>query len=115
MEEIFADFWAQRNVVITWVVVKIMVPFWIRIILRHLFFRVPKGTIILATTHLHPWTIGKRYRIGNVLQHHAEGAHFKLFWTRGEEGGKQGSGGNKSLVEAYRVGHKPPAPEVHSS
>ena len=26
----------------TWVVVKIMVPFWIPIIIRHLLFRVPK-------------------------------------------------------------------------
>ena len=36
-----------------WVVVKIMVPFWIAIIIRHLIFRVPKkGTIVLATTHV---------------------------------------------------------------
>ena len=36
-----------------WVVVKIMVPFWIPIIIRPLIFRVPKkGTIILTTTHL---------------------------------------------------------------
>ena len=27
---------------ITWVVVKIMVPFWVPIIIRHLIFRVPK-------------------------------------------------------------------------
>ena len=26
----------------TWVVVKIMVPFWVPIIIRHLLFRVPK-------------------------------------------------------------------------
>ena len=39
----------------TWVVVKIMVPFGVLIIIRHLLFRVPqnkKGTIILTTTHL---------------------------------------------------------------
>ena len=36
-----------------WVVVKIMAPFWIPIIIRHLIFRVPKkGTIILTTTHI---------------------------------------------------------------
>ena len=37
-----------------WVVVKIMVPFWIPIIvIRHLIFWVPKkGTIILTTTHI---------------------------------------------------------------
>ena len=36
-----------------WVVVKIMVPFWVPIIIRHLLFRVPKrGTIILTTTHM---------------------------------------------------------------
>ena len=36
-----------------WVVVKIMVPFWVPIIIRHLLFRVPKkGTIILTTTHV---------------------------------------------------------------
>ena len=33
-------------------VVKIMVPFCIPIIIRHLVFRVPKGTIILTTTHM---------------------------------------------------------------
>ena len=33
--------------------VKIMVPFWVPIIVRHLIFRVPKkGTIILTTTHI---------------------------------------------------------------
>ena len=37
----------------TWVVVKIMVPFWVPNIVRHLIFRVPKkGTIILKTTHM---------------------------------------------------------------
>ena len=36
-----------------WLVVKIMVPFWIPIIIRHLIFRVPKkGTKVLTTTHL---------------------------------------------------------------
>ena len=36
-----------------WVVVKIAVPFWVPIILRHLLFRVPqKGTIILTTTQV---------------------------------------------------------------
>ena len=36
-----------------WVVVKIMVPFWVLIIIRHLLFRVPqKVTIILTTTHI---------------------------------------------------------------
>ena len=36
-----------------WVVVKIMVPFWFPIIIRHLIFRVPKkGIIILTTTHI---------------------------------------------------------------
>ena len=36
-----------------WVVVKIMVLFWVPIIIRHLLFRVPKkGTIILTTTHI---------------------------------------------------------------
>ena len=40
------------------VVVRIMVPSWIPIIIRHLLFRVPKkGTIILATTHLGTWTL----------------------------------------------------------
>ena len=32
--------WAIR--ILTWVVVKIMVPFWVPIIIRHLIFRVPK-------------------------------------------------------------------------
>ena len=37
-----------------WVVAKIMVPFWVPNIIRHLLFRVPKrGTIILRTTHIH--------------------------------------------------------------
>ena len=37
-----------------WVVVKIMVPFWVPIIVRHLIFRVPKkGTLILTTTHIY--------------------------------------------------------------
>ena len=35
----------------TWVVVKVMVPFWVPIIIRHLLFT-QKGTIILTTTHL---------------------------------------------------------------
>ena len=36
-----------------WVVVKIIVPFWIPIIMRHLTSRVPpKGIIILTTTHI---------------------------------------------------------------
>ena len=38
---------------VIWVVVKIMVPFWIPIIIRPLIFRVlQKGTIILTTTHI---------------------------------------------------------------
>ena len=37
----------------TWVVVKIMVPFWAPNIVRHLIFRVPqKGTLILTPTHM---------------------------------------------------------------
>ena len=37
----------------TWVVVKIMVPFWVPNIVRHLLFRVPKkGALILTTTHM---------------------------------------------------------------
>ena len=36
-----------------WVVVKIMIPFWVRNIIRHLIFRVPqKGTLVLTTTHM---------------------------------------------------------------
>ena len=36
-----------------WVVVKIMIPFGVLIIIRHLIFRVPqKGTLILTTTHI---------------------------------------------------------------
>ena len=36
-----------------WVVVKIMVPFWVPIIIRHPILMVPqKGTIILTTTHI---------------------------------------------------------------
>ena len=36
-----------------WVVVRIMVPFWVLNIVRHLLFRVPKrGTIILTTTNV---------------------------------------------------------------
>ena len=36
-----------------WVVVKIMVPFWVPVFLRHLLFRVPKmGALILTTTHV---------------------------------------------------------------
>ena len=38
----------------SWVVVKIMAPFWIPITRRHLTFRVPKkGTIFLTTAHKH--------------------------------------------------------------
>ena len=40
--------WAQH----VWVVVNIRVPFGVLIIIRHLIFRVPKGTIILTTTHI---------------------------------------------------------------
>ena len=37
-----------------WVVVKIMIPFWVLIVMRHLIFRVPqKGAIILTTTHMY--------------------------------------------------------------
>ena len=40
---------------IIWVVVKIMVPFWVLNMLRHLKFRAPqKGTRILTTTHIDP-------------------------------------------------------------
>ena len=36
-----------------WVVVKIRVPFWVPIIIRHLLFRgTQKGAIILTTTHV---------------------------------------------------------------
>ena len=36
-----------------WVVVKIMVPFWVPIVIRHLIFRVPQqGTTISTATHL---------------------------------------------------------------
>ena len=36
-----------------WVVVRIMVPFWVPIFIRHLLFKVPKkGTIMLTTTHM---------------------------------------------------------------
>ena len=39
--------------VITWVVVKTMVPFWVLSIIRHLIFRGPKkGTIFLTTSHI---------------------------------------------------------------
>ena len=43
---------------IIWVVVKIIVPFWIPIIIRHLIFRVhPKGIIILTTTHMSAYNL----------------------------------------------------------
>ena len=35
----------------TWVVVKIRVPFWVPILIRHLLFRVPKKGLISTTTH----------------------------------------------------------------
>ena len=35
-----------------WVVVKIMVPFWVPNIIRHLLLGYPKRTIILTTTHV---------------------------------------------------------------
>ena len=35
-------FYHERGTVCIWVVVKIMVPFWIPNIIRHLIFRVPK-------------------------------------------------------------------------
>ena len=38
---------------LTCVVVKIMVPFWVLIIIRHLILRIPQqGVIILTTTHI---------------------------------------------------------------
>ena len=38
----------------TWAVVKIMAPFWVLVIIRHLMFRVlKKGAIISTTTHLY--------------------------------------------------------------
>ena len=40
-----------------WLVVKIMVPFWVPIITRHLLFRVAqKGTLILTTAHVTMYT-----------------------------------------------------------
>ena len=36
----------------TWVVVKIMVPFWVLVIIRHLMFRAPKRGPNLTTTHM---------------------------------------------------------------
>ena len=58
-EPLGVAFWTRTcgyrglNDVITWVVVKIMVRYWVTNIIRHLLFRVPKrGTIILRTTHL---------------------------------------------------------------
>ena len=40
-----------------WLVVKIMVPFWVPIITRHLLFRVAQeGTLILTTTHVTMYT-----------------------------------------------------------
>ena len=46
-----ADYYIYINMYI-WVVVKIMVPFWIPIIVRHLIYRVPqKGTMILTTAY----------------------------------------------------------------
>ena len=46
--------WAGYDaVVLIWVVVKIMVPFWVPILIRHLIFRVPnKGTISVTTTDM---------------------------------------------------------------
>ena len=42
-----------RGTLSKWVAVKIMVPFWVLIIIRHLIFRVPqKGAIILTTTQM---------------------------------------------------------------
>ena len=38
-----------------WVVVKVMVPFWVPIIIRHLLFRVPKKGLILTTTQLNEY------------------------------------------------------------
>ena len=35
-----------------WVLVKIMAPFWIPIIIRHLYLGYPERTIILTTTHI---------------------------------------------------------------
>ena len=37
-----------------WVVVKIMVPFWVPSIIRHLISGVPKKTLILTITHVWP-------------------------------------------------------------
>ena len=48
-----------EDVMVTWVVIKIMVPFWVPIIIRPLIFWVPqKGTIILITTHMKTYTAG---------------------------------------------------------
>ena len=68
---------------IIWVVVKIVVPFWILFIIRHLVFRVPKkGTIISTTTHIFIlqlssncyWMgggyLGKRYSLGSGRAEH---------------------------------------------
>ena len=37
----------------TWVVVKIMVPLWVPIIIRHLFFRVPQNKVPLIFGNSH--------------------------------------------------------------
>ena len=66
----------------TWVVVKIMVPFWIPIIIRPLICRVPqKGTIILITTHmllLGPNNMPAEALAVKVLQHAHVGCGFRV-------------------------------------
>ena len=42
---------ARRGPKLAWVVVKMMVPFWIPIIIRHPILRVPKKTILLTNPH----------------------------------------------------------------
>ena len=37
-----SEFWASWLQIFIWVVVKIMLPFWVLILGRHLVFRVPK-------------------------------------------------------------------------
>ena len=45
---------------IMWIVVKVMGPFWLQVVLRHLIFRATKlGTLLLGTAHVlsKPWTL----------------------------------------------------------
>ena len=64
-----------RNSNCMWVVVKIMVPLWIPIILRHLIFRVPKGTTILTTTHVQSRGWSKRRSRSKSWRRPAKASH----------------------------------------